>query len=270
MQSMWRRGWLAGFWVLWLVFSGVAQPETPPETPLSLDEPVKLSVWKYRPGDDPRWADPNLDDRDWKVLHLDTQAFTEAGWRSGPGWYRTTVVVADQSLLGLLVVHAISHSAYEAYVNGHKVSQLGRLAPQPSFPNGFAYAPLRIPAEAYGGQGRLVIAIRTWEKLWPPLVTGGAFYGAQLGHTDRLDRDLQKLRAERMQRDIARVATALTIGFFAVYHLYLYFSLYVYQGRSSQREYLWLSLFAAGYALNSLSLANLLLEPDSSLPYSTR
>jgi hypothetical protein len=113
MQSMWRRGWLAGFWVLWLVFSGVAQPETPPETPLSLDEPVKLSVWKYRPGDDPRWADPNLDDRDWKVLHLDTQAFTEAGWRSGPGWYRTTVVVADQSLLGLLVVHAISHCYQE-------------------------------------------------------------------------------------------------------------------------------------------------------------
>ncbi len=267
MRSTWRRGWLAGFWVLWLVFSGAAQPETPPETPLSLDEPVQLSVWKYRSGDDPRWADPNLDDRDWKLLNLDTQAFTEAGGRSGPGWYRATVVVADPSPLGLLVVHAISHSAYEAYVNGHRVGQLGRLAPQPAFPGGFAYAPLRIPAEACGGQGRLVIAVRTWEKLWPPLVTGGAFYGAQLGHFDRLDRDLQKLRAERMHRDMARVAMTLTIGFFALYHLYLYFSLYVYRGRSSQREYLWLSLFAAGYAMNSLSLSSLLLEHVSLLTY---
>lgn len=266
-QKAWCDWLLAVLWVLVLAAWGAAQSETPPETSLSLDKPVELTTWKYQPGDEPRWADPNLDDRDWPTLHLDARVEATTKPRTGPGWYRTTVFVTDQVPLGLLVVHGISHCAYEAYVNGNKIGQLGALAPRPSFPNGFAYAPLRIPAEALAGQGRLVIAIRTWEKLTPPLVTTGAFYSARLGHFDRLDADLQKLRAERLQRDIGRLATSLTIAFFAIYHLYLYFSLYVYQGRSSQREYLWLSLFAASYALNSFSLSSLLLESVPLLAY---
>ncbi|MGQ9897913.1 MAG: hypothetical protein ACUVR8_10225 [Acidobacteriota bacterium] len=102
-----------------------------------------------------------------------------------------------------------------------------------------------------------MIALRVWEKMMPPLITRGSFYGVELGRFDRLDLTLKQSHIQRLQADTGRLAMVLTIAFFALYHLYLYFSLYVYQGRSSQREYLWLSLFAGSYALTSLSLSNL-------------
>jgi hypothetical protein len=44
--------------------------------------------WKYSPGDDPAWADPQLDDRAWATL-ADSAMPEDSpdGWR-GTGWFR--------------------------------------------------------------------------------------------------------------------------------------------------------------------------------------
>src|SRR5918911_5719681 len=48
--------------------------------------------WRFHPGDNPRWADPNFDDSDWKLvkvpLSLDQQGYPNF---SGYGWYRLTL-----------------------------------------------------------------------------------------------------------------------------------------------------------------------------------
>ena len=48
--------------------------------------------WKFHAGDDPRWADPNLNDSDWKLiqvpLSLNKQGYPDF---SGYSWYRITL-----------------------------------------------------------------------------------------------------------------------------------------------------------------------------------
>src|SRR3954466_12927153 len=45
--------------------------------------------WRFHPGDDPRWADPNFDDSDWKLVNVPL-SLSEQGYPhfSGYGWYR--------------------------------------------------------------------------------------------------------------------------------------------------------------------------------------
>src|SRR5918911_3646169 len=75
--------------------------------------------WRFHPGDNPRWADPNFDDSDWKLvkvpLSLNQQGYPNF---SGYGWYRLTLQRPAQdspSDLSLAVI-AIENVA-EFYAN---------------------------------------------------------------------------------------------------------------------------------------------------------
>lgn len=78
---------LAGAW-------GVLHAQTfdlshPNEPVMSID-----GLWRFHPGDNPAWADPNFDDSQWPLLRSDRD-WELQGYNglSGFGWYRFAVVI---------------------------------------------------------------------------------------------------------------------------------------------------------------------------------
>jgi serine phosphatase RsbU (regulator of sigma subunit) len=83
--------------------------------------------WKYQPGDDQAWADPQFDDRDWETLNgtaITLERIPKSGWR-GLGWFRLRLK-ADPALaqqpLALVMVH---YGASEVYLDGKRIQSFG-------------------------------------------------------------------------------------------------------------------------------------------------
>jgi len=51
-------------------------------------------MWRFQPGDDPRWADPAFDDSQWPLLRYDRD-WAQQGYKglTGVAWYRFEVEV---------------------------------------------------------------------------------------------------------------------------------------------------------------------------------
>lgn len=69
-----------------------------PAQQLANGQPVELDKlgWKYSPNDEPRFADPQFDDRAWDTLNGTTitlNSIPKSGWR-GIGWFRLHLHVA--------------------------------------------------------------------------------------------------------------------------------------------------------------------------------
>ena len=133
-------------------------------------------AWRFRTGDDPRWADASTDDSAWETTDLTASPGSHdgdvglpdyvAGWMAhghpgyhGYAWYRRTVVVpaggASWDILGpTLVDHG-----YELYWNGQLLGGSGRLGAHPRL---VGTRPLRfaLPANAAGTRG--VLAVRVY------------------------------------------------------------------------------------------------------------
>lgn len=132
-------------------------------------------AWRFHPGDDPRWADPNLDDRNWDRLDLVSRASNRdgdvglpgllAGWHAhghpkleGYGWYRRHVTVpatGDFVLLGPTMVD----DGYAMFWNGRPLGGIGRLDAHPKVIGARPYL-ARLPTHVGGRSG--VLAIRTF------------------------------------------------------------------------------------------------------------
>lgn len=84
--------------------------------------------WKYHPGDNPEWANPNFDDTAWKSTStlLSQKELSENGWE-GIGWFRLHLSVPDEQLWNLpLALHvAYQAGASEIYLDGKLIYKLG-------------------------------------------------------------------------------------------------------------------------------------------------
>jgi serine phosphatase RsbU (regulator of sigma subunit) len=93
---------------------------------------VLSKEWRYRPGDDPSWADPSFDDSAWPLVvpALNTGEEVPGGW-PGIGWFRrrikTTSGFGDRPL-GLRVHQA---GASEVYLDGELVARFGTVSTAP-------------------------------------------------------------------------------------------------------------------------------------------
>src|SRR5689334_10905284 len=124
---------LLGLFVLLPIISLAQTNETLTLTADSLQNSqyVELSklLWKYQSGDDPRFADPQFDDRAWETLNgtaITLNNIPKSGWR-GIGWFRLRLHV-DPALanrpLALVMVH---YGASEIYLDGKLVEHFGRV-----------------------------------------------------------------------------------------------------------------------------------------------
>jgi serine phosphatase RsbU (regulator of sigma subunit) len=75
--------------------------------------------WRYHPGDDPAWANPEFDDREWEAAdpELAPNRLPKSGW-PGVGWFRIPVAV-DSALWRQPFILTITHAgAAQIYLNG--------------------------------------------------------------------------------------------------------------------------------------------------------
>lgn len=77
--------------------------------------------WVFRAGDNPEWADPQLDDSSWDEVN--GTRFNDAappGW-DGTGWFRLHIAVGPEYVRRLLLVHIRRVGSAEAFVDGKRL-----------------------------------------------------------------------------------------------------------------------------------------------------
>jgi serine phosphatase RsbU (regulator of sigma subunit) len=117
--------------------------------------------WKYQPGDDPRFADPQFDDHSWETLKgsaITLASIPQSGWR-GIGWFRLRFQI-DPALatqpLALVMVH---YGASEVYLDGKLAQRFGSVGTTPD--TEVAYNPNTLPINiALDARGEHVLAVR--------------------------------------------------------------------------------------------------------------
>jgi len=180
------RTWFCVFWLVLLVgVTGMlavgGQPD-PAGLGRALDGP-----WRFHAGDNPGWADPGIDDRNWESVTLVSKPEVHDGdvgipgyldgWRAhghpgldGYGWYRRDVTLPQRGDV-VLIGPPIVDDGYQAFWNGHPIGGIGDLSGPPSV-SGTRPALMKLPA----GQGRTgLLAIRAYMQPDPDRddVSGG-------------------------------------------------------------------------------------------------
>jgi hypothetical protein len=133
-------------------------------------------AWRFRIGDDLRWASPGMDDHAWETMDLTAPPGSHdadvglpgyvGGWMAhghpgyqGYAWYRRAVTLPAGNRAWDILGPTAVDDGYELYWNGVRLGGSGRLGAAPRVvgtrPMLFA-----LPADAAGSRG--VLAIRTY------------------------------------------------------------------------------------------------------------
>src|SRR4051812_47703096 len=118
--------------------------------PSSHGETVPAGLWKSRPGDDPRWALPRVDDSSWRAVALPA-TWREQGYAGLDGrvWFRRVVplgeearLAARQGRLGLLLGPSL-YGGYQGFARGRPLGPAPGRAPgrPPPLPQGLSLSP---------------------------------------------------------------------------------------------------------------------------------
>jgi Stage II sporulation protein E (SpoIIE) len=192
---------------------------------------VLTGPWKFHPGDDMRWARPELDDSLWGTMDVTppegsydpitgSSGFTP-GWTSrgypkliGYAWYRMRVNVQNDTNPGESPTLALTmplnfDDAYQVYADGRLIGQFGDFNEKGvvfynSQPRGF-----ELPKDVHSGP--VVIAIRFWMDPSTPLTNpdvGGLHGPPMLGQASSID---AMLRLEWDAVNRTQVGNLLTI-----------------------------------------------------------
>ena len=101
--------------------------------------------WKYSPNDDPRFADPQFDDRAWETLNgtaITLDNIPKSGWQ-GIGWFRLRLKIDDELVNQQLALIMDHWGASEVYVDGKLINQFGKVGTTAETEEGFR--PNKIP-----------------------------------------------------------------------------------------------------------------------------
>ncbi|WP_373497508.1 histidine kinase dimerization/phosphoacceptor domain -containing protein [Aquiflexum sp.] len=87
--------------------------------------------WRYQPGDNPDWANPNFDDADWYYIDpigLKAYQMPDSLW-SGFGWWRITFTADPKTIEAIERLYFYSWGAAEIYLDGELVASYGSFSP---------------------------------------------------------------------------------------------------------------------------------------------
>lgn len=189
--------------------------------------------WRFHPGDDAGWADPNFDDSQWPLISS-TEGWGEQGYKnmSGLAWYRVRIVIPEGGRPLALYVPDIDTSC-QIYADGQMIGEFGGMPPHPraypSIPQTF-----RIPASVSAHAHAALIAIRVWHwPVWSLYYSGGLQGGIYAGRADLIDR-YSALRADHTeQRSFSVILFAVLMALAGLTALALF------AFRPREQEYLW-------------------------------
>jgi len=168
---------IATLLALAIVIADLARGGRPDPPALRAAASLLDGSWRFRTGDDPHWADANIDDSGWETIDMTAPPGSHDGdvglpdyvdgWMAhghpgyhGYAWYRRGLTVpagrASWDILGPTLVE----DGYEIYWNGQLLGGSGRLGPDPRV---VGTRPLRfaLPADAAGTRG--VLAVRAYK-----------------------------------------------------------------------------------------------------------
>ena len=233
-------------WLLCLSFSLCAQ--TVDISNLGTGTVSLAGYWKFHPGDNPRWADPQFDDSGSKLvkvpMNLNQQGYPNF---SGYGWYRLTLHCDPSATtpdLRLAVLGVANVGAF--FANGIQFGQFGQFPPKVRL---LLRRPISFPISSARWQDdRLLLAVRIWAD--PQIASGGFVYdslaglhapaiGSPLAIQNLVDARKRGLELDRLPELLATYAGLIL----AFYLLGLYFM------ESHRPEYLWLGLCFIGATL---------------------
>jgi len=198
-------------------------------------------------GDDPRWADPALDDASWLTVTLD-KSLSDQGFETyaGYAWYRLRIQPqqltlgsgADHAPLHLLVT-SYTVGQLAVYVNGVEVGHSRGMTDSPSM---YQSPPFDVPLPQ-AGNGPIEIAIRSWAAPGIP-ISHGLVERVEAGTADDIhDRLALAISSRWDQHVIAGMGVSfLFLGVAAL-------GLILYLAQRHHSEYLWLALLCFSAAL---------------------
>ena len=179
-------------WSLHAAPSDVKPNAAVPAVDLQADRRMLTPVakdWLFQDGDDPRWADPALDDASWKILQPG-KSWSAQGLRgvNNLAWLRFRVRVPAKMDSLLLIMPPVAAS-YQIFADGVLAGQAGRLPPNhpfvPASTRRIFTLPLgRARVVAAGDSKELVVALRVWQdpllaRIAPDRISGTVLVGAE-------------------------------------------------------------------------------------------
>lgn len=142
----------------WVVFIGIISLGCEPETGISTDEA------RYKIGDNPQWASPDLNDDDW--AHAPILALPDD---PGPLWVRLDLTIPSTETLGLSVAGV---AAREVYWDGVFIGQSGQVGTNfETEQAGPIDKTFRIP-DSLSSSGTHTVALRVSSYRRPPSTSG--------------------------------------------------------------------------------------------------
>ena len=84
--------------------------------------------WQYKIGDDTSWADPRLDDTDWKTINpqLNKKDFEKLNW-TGNIWFRNHIFIDSTLWNNVFGLNFTCSGAAEIYLNGKLLYKYGKV-----------------------------------------------------------------------------------------------------------------------------------------------
>ena len=150
--------------------------------------------WRFHIGDDPPWADANMDDSGWETVDMTPLPGSHdgdvglpdyvGGWMAhghpgyhGFAWYRRVVPVPAEHTSWDILGPTLVEDGYELYWNGKLLGGSGRLGPTPRV---VGTRPLQfaLPDDAAGTRG--VLAIRVYNLPGGSSADGGGMHSAPI------------------------------------------------------------------------------------------
>ena len=159
-----------------IVIADLARGGRPDPPALRAGATTLDGAWRFHTGDDPHWADADVNDSGWQTIDMTAVPGSHdgdvglpdyvAGWMAhghrgyhGYAWYRRAVTVPAEPASWDILGPTLVDNGYELYWNGQLLGGSGRLGPDPRV---VGTRPLRfaLPAAAAGTRG--VLAVRVY------------------------------------------------------------------------------------------------------------
>lgn len=193
----------------------------------------QLSSWKHKTGDDPSWAIPQLDDKEWKLININENISSGTPFKNGINWLRHKVKPLSSD--SLYVLSLTQFGASEIYLNGTLIKQFGKISPSGQF-TAFNPHGSEVPIILKKGIENVIaikFAVNIPESNWLKSRSDFSPLNIQLQSYDHL----VKAKVENKRMEVFRIGFNFITGalgfmflllflFYPTHKLHLYFSLF--------------------------------------------
>jgi serine phosphatase RsbU (regulator of sigma subunit) len=212
--------------------------------------PVGEIKWRYSPGDDTLWAEPNYYDSKWELVDpwMDMLKPEAEKW-NGIGWFRKVIKIDSTLLNKTIGAYIHQDGASEIYLNGKKIFEFGKVGKNKADEEFFD--PFNTPfVFSFDSNTVYTIAVRYsnhshlgWEYFYNKFFSHLGFSISIFDFNNNIKSELI-LKQERTSTDwgINGFTLAFSLIFFLLYFFYL-----------KQKQNLYFALFVFGIFLMSAS-----------------